>query len=92
MSLIDLALISVVALLCGSAAQLTSGYARGGWIVHMTLGFMGAAAGVLLSRMFNFPEIYDVTTGTNNFPIVWALVGSVFLVAAVGLFVKPSQH
>ncbi len=92
MDLNDLLLIAVVALLCGTVAQLTSGYFRGGWIVHIGLAFIGASAGVAFSRSFNVIEIYNFKLGTTNFPLVWSLIGSVLVVAVIGFAVKPSRR
>lgn len=92
MDLIDLLFIVVLGIICGSVGQLTSGYSRGGWAVHLGLGFIGAAAGTYLSRTFNAPLIYNITVEKTEFPVIWALVGSVFFVAAIGFVVKPGRH
>ncbi len=80
-----------VGVVCGTIGQLTSKYSRGGWAVNIGLGFVGAAIGASLSRALNAPVIYDITYEHTNFPVMWSLVGSVSLVAALGFFVKPSH-
>ncbi len=92
MNLVDVSLIAIVAIVCGSMAQLTSKYSRGGWIVHLGLGFMGAAAGVAVARSFTVPIVYMLTVAKTDFPIIWALIGSVFFVALPGILVKPSRR
>jgi uncharacterized membrane protein YeaQ/YmgE (transglycosylase-associated protein family) len=82
----------LIAIVFGSIAQFTSGYSRGGWIVNLLLGFLGALAGVVLSRTLNAPEIYDLKYRSIDFPLVYAIIGSVFFLAAVGFFVKPGQR
>ena len=89
---ISLLLAAVVAIVCGTIAQLTSGYSRGGWIVNLALGFFGALAGVVAARYFNAPEIYNLQIQTTKFPIIYSIVGSVFFLAAVGFLVKPGRH
>jgi uncharacterized membrane protein YeaQ/YmgE (transglycosylase-associated protein family) len=91
MNLIDLLLIVFVAIVCGAIAQLTSRYSRGGLIVNLLFGFLGAFAGVVASRWLNAPEIYDLKMQTGAFPVMYAIIGSVFFLAAIGLFVKPGR-
>ncbi len=92
MNWIDLLFILGVGIICGMIGQMTSGYARGGWIVHLGLGWVGAALGVYLSRVFNAPLIYNIKVQNTEFPVIWSLIGSVFLVAGIGFLVKPSRQ
>ena len=92
MNLSDLLLVVLVAIVCGSIAQLTSGYSRGGWIVNLGIGFFGALAGVVVSRSLNAPEIYNLKMQSVNFPIMYSIIGSVFFLAAIGFFVKPGRR
>ena len=92
MDLIDLALIGVVGVVCGALGQLTSGYSRGGWIVYIFLGVTGAALGTYLARYLNAPDIFNLKIGLTNFPIIWALIGSVFLVAFINFLVRPGRR
>ncbi len=92
MSLIDFLLMIAIAVAFGSLAQWTSGYSRGGWIVNLSVGFLGALAGALVARSFDVPEIYQLTLGRATFPIIWSIIGSVLFLAAISLVVKPGQH
>lgn len=92
MSLVDLLLLILVAIACGTFAQLTSGYSRGGWIVNLGIGFLGALAGVFIARSFAMPKIYDVKVRAVDFPIIYAIIGSVLLLAAIGFFIKPGRR
>ncbi len=95
MNWVDLLLTVLVAIACGILAQLTSRYSRGGWIVNLALGFLGAMAGVVAARALNAPKIYDlevgVGAGSTDFPIMYAIIGAVFFLAAIGLFIKPGR-
>jgi uncharacterized membrane protein YeaQ/YmgE (transglycosylase-associated protein family) len=66
----------------------TSKYSRGGCIVYVAFGFIGAFLGAYISRMLNFDQVPDLTIGVTRFPVIWSLAGSVLLVASVGLFVR----
>jgi len=84
----ELLLTSVVAVVCAMLGLSTSRYSRGGCIVYMAFGFIGAFLGTWVSRSLGFANVPDLTIGVSKFPVIWSLVGSVLLVAAVGLFVR----
>jgi len=54
----------------------------------MAFGFIGAFLGTWVSRTLGFDKVPDLTIGSSNFPIIWSLVGSVLLVAVIGLLVR----
>lgn len=85
----DFIMVAFVAIVCGTFAQLTSSHSRGGWIVNLGVAYIGASAGVILSRYFDAPVIYDMIYRNVDFPIIYAIVGSALFVAALGLLVKP---
>ena len=91
MNLIDVLLTVLVAVICGTFAQLTSRYSKGGWIVNLGIGFLGALAGVVVSRSLNARVIYDLTVGTTSFPVIYSIIGSVAVLAAINFFVKPGR-
>lgn len=91
MQLGDFIMLVLVAIVCGSIAQLSSGYSRGGWIVNWGVAFFGALAGVVISRELNAPVIYDVKYRMVDFPIIYSIVGSALFVAALGFLVKPGR-
>ena len=92
MNLIDLSLMALVGIICGTIAQLTSGYSKGGWIVNLVIGFFGALAGVEISRWLNAPVVYDLKVSTVTFPLIYSIIGAVFFVAALSLIVKPGRR
>ena len=92
MDLVDLLLICLVAIGCGTLGQLTSEYSRGGWIVYIIISFFGAFLGVYGARELNAPDLYNLKFAETDFPIIWAVGGSVFFVAAVSLAVRPSRR
>lgn len=79
----------LVAIVCGTIAQLTSSHSKGGWILHPLIGFFGALAGVFVSRSLNAPVLYDVRIGSVLFPVIYSILGAVLFLAATGFFVKP---
>jgi len=88
MGLIDLAILLLIAGICGAIGQSIAGYNRGGCIVSIVLGFIGALLGRWLSDQLGLPELLNVQIGGSTFPIIWSIIGAVIFVAIVGLFSK----
>lgn len=88
MTFIDLLVLLLVAGICGSLGQAIAGYSRGGCMVSIALGFVGAVVGVWLARALNLPALFAVQIGTTNFPIVWSIIGSALFVAVITLLTR----
>jgi uncharacterized membrane protein YeaQ/YmgE (transglycosylase-associated protein family) len=85
MSLIDLLILLLVAGICGSLGQAISGYSRGGCLVSIALGFVGAVIGLWIERKFQMYEPLPITIGNTTFPVVWSIIGATIFVAIIGL-------
>jgi len=89
MTIIDLLVLLLVAGICGAIGQAIGGYSRGGCLVSIALGFIGALLGSWLQRRFGLPEPLAVDLGGgglfNPFPIVWSIIGAALFVAVIGL-------
>jgi len=85
MSLIELLVLLLIAAICGSIGQAIAGFSRGGCLVSMVLGFIGAMLGLWLKRQFGLPEPLLVQIGGNQFPVLWSIIGSALFVAVIGL-------
>ncbi len=85
MTLFDLLILLLVAGLCGAIGQAIAGYSRGGCLVSVALGFVGAAIGLWLARGLGLPELFALRVGGSTFPVVWAILGSALFVAFIGL-------
>ena len=88
MTLFDLLLLLLVAGICGSLGQAISGFSRGGCLVSIALGFIGAVIGMWLARKMGLPELYTVHIGTTSFPIIWSIIGSALFVAIISLLTR----
>jgi len=85
MTLLDVILLLIVAGVCGALGQAITGYSRGGCLVSIALGFVGALLGMWLARLMHLPELFSVQIGTASFPIVWSIIGSALFVAVISL-------
>lgn len=88
MTLIDLLILLLVAGICGALGQAIAGYSRGGCLVSIALGFVGALLGLWLARVMGLPELFPVRIGTTNFPIIWSIIGSALFVAVLTLITR----
>jgi uncharacterized membrane protein YeaQ/YmgE (transglycosylase-associated protein family) len=90
MTILDLIVLLIIAGLCGSLGQAISGYSRGGCLVSIALGFVGALLGMWLARNLGLPELFSVQIGTTSFPIVWSIIGAALFVAIIALLTRRS--
>jgi len=85
MTLFDLLILLLIAGLCGALGQTIAGYSRGGCLVSVALGFVGAAVGLWVARGLGLPELFTLRVGESAFPVVWSILGSALFVAFIGL-------
>ena len=88
MTILEFFLLLLIAGICGSLGQAIAGYSRGGCLVSIVVGFIGALLGSWLSVQLDMPELFNVTVGGNQFPVIWSIIGSVIFVALVGLLTR----
>jgi uncharacterized membrane protein YeaQ/YmgE (transglycosylase-associated protein family) len=85
MTILEFFLLLIVAGICGSVAQALVGYSRGGCIVAIALGFIGALLGTWLARALGLPEIFAITVGSQPFPIIWSIIGAALFAGVLSL-------
>ncbi len=88
MGFFEFLLLLLIAGVCGSIGQSIAGYSKGGCIVSIVIGFIGALLGSWISEQLNLPELLNVTIGGSPFPIIWSIIGSVIFVVIVGLLTR----
>lgn len=90
MTLLDWAILLVVAGICGAAGQAIGGTTRGGCLAAIALGFIGALLGMWISRLAGLQELFALRIGDQTFPVIWSIIGSALFVAAIN-FVRRSR-
>ena len=88
MTLLDVLILLLVAGICGSLGQAIAGYSRGGCLVAIALGFVGALLGMWIARLMGLPELFPVRIGGTSFPIIWSIIGSAVFVAVITLITR----
>jgi uncharacterized membrane protein YeaQ/YmgE (transglycosylase-associated protein family) len=88
MGLIDLLILLLVAGVCGALGQAITGYSRGGCLVSIALGFIGAIIGMWIARKMGLPELFSIDIGGTKFPIIWSIIGSALFVAIISLLTR----
>lgn len=85
MTLVEIVILLVIAAVAGLIGQAVGGYKRGGFLLAIILGFVGAYIGTWLARNLDLPVLLAVTVGDVTFPVIWAIIGAALLVILLSL-------
>jgi uncharacterized membrane protein YeaQ/YmgE (transglycosylase-associated protein family) len=85
MTFVELLILLAVAGICGAIGQAVTGFSRGGCLVSMALGFIGALVGTWIAAQLGLPEIFALQVGEQSFPIIWSIMGAIVIVLIVGI-------
>ena len=92
MTVVELLLLLLVAGICGSIGQALTGFARGGCLVSIALGFIGALLGTWLARLLGLSEILTIDVAGRPFPVLWSIIGAALFVAILSfLTTRPNS-
>ena len=83
--LIQILSLLAIAGVCGALGQAIGGSSRGGCLVSIALGFIGALLGSWIAGALHLPELFALNIAGAHFPIVWSIVGSALFVAVINL-------
>lgn len=92
MTVLEFLLLLLIAAVCGAVAQAIAGFSRGGLLVSIAVGFIGALLGVWLQRLTGLPEIFTVQLGDTAFPIIWSIIGGTLFAVVVGMLTNPRRR
>jgi uncharacterized membrane protein YeaQ/YmgE (transglycosylase-associated protein family) len=85
MTVLEFLILLLIAAVCGAIAQAIAGFSRGGFLVAIAVGFIGALLGMWLQRVTGLPELFTIQVGNSAFPIVWSIIGGVLFAVVIGL-------
>jgi uncharacterized membrane protein YeaQ/YmgE (transglycosylase-associated protein family) len=75
----------IIAAVCGALGRAIAGEVRGGFIVSMVLGFVGALVGPWIAHQLKLAEPFVVHVSGQSFPILWSIIGAAVFVALIHL-------
>ena len=87
----NLVLLLLIAGVCGALGQAITGVSRGGCLVSIALGFIGALVGLWLARLLGLHELFTVSIGGTSFPILWSIIGSALFVAVISFIARSRR-
>jgi uncharacterized membrane protein YeaQ/YmgE (transglycosylase-associated protein family) len=80
-----LIILIVIAAICGAVGRAIAGEIRGGLIVSIALGFVGALLGPWLAVQLKLPEPLMINVSGHSFPVLWSIIGAALFVAIIHL-------
>jgi len=84
-SLTGFLVLLLVAAICGAIGRAIAGGARGGCLVSVAVGFIGALLGTWIARAIRLPDVLAISIEGHPFPIVWSIIGAALFVAFIHL-------
>ena len=84
-SLPALLILLIIAAVCGAIGRAIAGNVRGGLIVSIVLGFIGALLGPWVAGKLHLPEPLMINIDGHPFPVLWSIIGAALFVAIIHL-------
>ncbi len=91
MTLTQIIILLIIAGITGSIAKALVGFKRGGCIISIIVGFIGAYIGTILARELNFPDLFSLNIGGVDFPVIWSIMGAALFVAVLSIFAPKNK-
>ena len=88
--MIDILISLLIAGIAGSIAKSLSGLNRGGCILSIVVGFIGAIIGSWLARELNLPDPFPFYIRGTEYHILWTIIGAVIFTAVLSL-ISPGK-
>jgi uncharacterized membrane protein YeaQ/YmgE (transglycosylase-associated protein family) len=83
--MIDILISLIIAGIAGAIAKSLVGLNRGGCIISIVVGFIGAMIGTWLAREFNLPDLIVFNIRGTEYHILWTIIGAVIFTAILSL-------
>jgi uncharacterized membrane protein YeaQ/YmgE (transglycosylase-associated protein family) len=85
MTLASFVVLLIIAAVCGAIGKALAGGTRGGLLVSIVLGFIGALLGPWVAAQLKLPELLMIRIGGHPFPVLWSIIGAALFVALIHL-------
>lgn len=83
--MLDVLISLIIAGVAGSIARSLSGFSRGGCIISIIVGFIGALIGSWMSHKLELPDALTLQISGNTYNILWTIIGAVIFTTALSL-------
>jgi uncharacterized membrane protein YeaQ/YmgE (transglycosylase-associated protein family) len=74
-----------IAAICGAVGRAIAGEIRGGLVVSIAVGFVGALLGPWLAAQMKLSEPFMLHVSGQSFPVLWSIIGAALFVALIHL-------
>jgi uncharacterized membrane protein YeaQ/YmgE (transglycosylase-associated protein family) len=91
-TLTGLVVLLIIAGICGAIGRAIGGGTRGGFLVSIVVGFVGALFGLFIAKEMKLPELLLVNIDGHSFPILWSIIGAALFVALIHLVSRGSTR
>jgi uncharacterized membrane protein YeaQ/YmgE (transglycosylase-associated protein family) len=88
--MIDILISLIIAGIAGAIAKSLVGLNRGGCIISIVVGFIGAMIGTWLAREFNLSDLIVFHIRGTEYHILWTIIGAVIFTAVLSL-ISPGK-
>ena len=88
----EILLLLIIAGITGGIGRSLVGFKRGGCIISIVVGFIGAYIGTILAREFNFPDFLSFEIRGIRYPVVWSIIGAAVFTAVLSLIVPKRNQ
>ena len=89
--MIDILISLIIAGIAGSIGRSLSGFSRGGCIISIVVGFIGAMIGTWLARELQLPDPFVIVIRGNSYNILWTIIGAVIFTAVLSLITPDKK-
>ena len=88
----EILLLLIIAGITGGIGRSLVGFKRGGCIISIVVGFIGAYIGTILAREFNFSDFLSFEIRGIRYPVVWSIIGAAVFTAVLSLIVPKRNQ
>ena len=88
----EIIILLIIAGITGGIGRSLVGFKRGGCIISIVVGFIGAYIGTILARELNFPDLWSFEIRGISYPIIWSIVGAAVFTAILSLIVPKKNQ
>jgi uncharacterized membrane protein YeaQ/YmgE (transglycosylase-associated protein family) len=89
--MIDILISLIIAGIAGSIGRSLLGFSRGGCIISIVVGFIGAIIGTWLARELQLPDPFMIVIRGTSYNILWTIIGAVIFTAVLSLITPDKK-